>query len=678
MTEPLSSDQIFISKLTEIVLANLANENFGVKELVQASGMSLYTVSRKLNSVNQKTINQFIREVRLQKAKELLQNTTFSVSEVAYKVGFSSPPYFNTCFREYFGCPPGQVRNNGVESTGHNTINQIIEEQNENKHLRSKFILTFSRVFPLAVLILIVGYFIYPKLLSQDPLVRLKSSGEKASIAVMPLQNLTNDTTLDVWRKVIQQNLISSLSNTGELKVRQKEYTSTVLQSQGLTEYAGISPMIARRISKKLNADIFIYGSIQKEYHSLRVDVQLIDTRTQEVFKSFNVDRPFGEENIFTIVDTISNRVRNFLLISEIIRKENPSFKTYAYAFKSPDVLRYVFYGDKAKGNADYYTARFWYLKALAIDSNSFDANIGLWQTAGTMEESLQILIKLYKKKDYMPPLDQLYTNWAYAVNFEPPGEAIRWLRQIQELDDQNPNIPLLIGNAYKAMDQFDNAIPLYKKAIEMFNKSGIEDNYGYAALGETYHKTGQYKEERKLYKKAGRTNKDHSTISYSWIIRDQATLSLTEGDSVDANRYIKKFISVLKENSSSEADIADGLGWMYRCAGDFGKAEEYYRKALLLEPGNPQRMDILGTFFCYSKRNLNEITGLVDKALGLAKNKWDYYNYLDTKGWGLFKQGNYKEALELFQKIWDSTPFPMYSYKSHLEEVKKAINPQR
>jgi tetratricopeptide (TPR) repeat protein len=183
---------------------------------------------------------------------------------------------------------------------------------------------------------------------------------------------------------------------------------------------------------------------------------------------------------------------------------------------------------------------------------------------------------------------------------------------------------------------------------------------------------------ERKLYKKAERNNNDHSTISFSWIIRDQATLSLTEGDSVAANRYIKKFISVLKGNSFSEADIADGLGWMYRCAGNFRKAEEYYRKALLLEPENPQRMDILATFFCYSKRNLNEIPGLTDKALGLAKNKWDYYNYLDTKGWGLFKQVKYKEALELFQKLWESTPFPMYSYKSHLEEVKKAITLQR
>ncbi len=46
MEEPLSPDQIFISKLTDIVLANLNNENFGVKELTNQSGLSYYNLSQ--------------------------------------------------------------------------------------------------------------------------------------------------------------------------------------------------------------------------------------------------------------------------------------------------------------------------------------------------------------------------------------------------------------------------------------------------------------------------------------------------------------------------------------------------------------------------------------------------------------------------------------------------------
>jgi hypothetical protein len=57
-----------------------------------------------------------------------------------------------------------------------------------------------------------------------------------------------------------------------------------------------------------------------------------------------------------------------------------------------------------------------------------------------------------------------------------------------------------------------------------------------------------------------------------------------------------------------------------------------------------------------------------------LAQNRVDYFNYSDTKGWGLYKQGSYQEALEVLQKTLDEAPYKLYSIKSHLEEVKKAI----
>jgi hypothetical protein len=44
----------------------------------------------------------------------------------------------------------------------------------------------------------------------------------------------------------------------------------------------------------------------------------------------------------------------------------------------------------------------------------------------------------------------------------------------------------------------------------------------------------------------------------------------------------------------------------------------------------------------------------------------------------GLYKQGKYQEALEIFQNMWDSAPFKMYFMKSHLEEVKKAVAGQK
>ena len=105
-----TSDKLFISKLTELVLANLRNEDFGVKHLAASMGMSQSCLYQRLHSINNKNINNFIREIRLQKAMEILRNEDLTASEVSFRVGFSSPAYFNACFHDFFGYTPGNAK----------------------------------------------------------------------------------------------------------------------------------------------------------------------------------------------------------------------------------------------------------------------------------------------------------------------------------------------------------------------------------------------------------------------------------------------------------------------------------------------------------------------------------------------------------------------------------------
>ena len=74
------------------------------------------------------------------------------------------------------------------------------------------------------------------------------------------------------------------------------------------------------------------------------------------------------------------------------------------------------------------------------------------------------------------------------------------------------------------------------------------------------------------------------------------------------------------------------------------------------------------------NNRKLNEVPELMDKALKLAPGKIEYYNYLDTKGWSFYKLGRYQEALKILEKTFNEAPFPYYSIKSHLDEVKNAV----
>ncbi|MDX8340432.1 tetratricopeptide repeat protein [Draconibacterium sp. IB214405] len=104
-------DKIPLSqKLEEEVEKNLNNENFGVELLAQALGMSRSGLHRNLQKHTGQSISQFIREYRLKRGLEYLKNGEFTVSEVAYKVGFNSPSYFTSCFTDYFGYAPSAVK----------------------------------------------------------------------------------------------------------------------------------------------------------------------------------------------------------------------------------------------------------------------------------------------------------------------------------------------------------------------------------------------------------------------------------------------------------------------------------------------------------------------------------------------------------------------------------------
>ncbi|MEI6048772.1 MAG: helix-turn-helix domain-containing protein [Bacteroidota bacterium] len=674
MTEHLHKNHVFLKKLTDLVLENLRNENFGVNELASLSGMSPPMLNRRLRAINNKNVNQFILEVRLCKAMEMLQNEDLNANEISCRVGFRSPTYFNKCFHEFFGFAPGQFKKGDIINPDPNILTPEKAECNPTKNVRRKYLTAFPGILILIILLGSGGFLIIKKLNKSGWLDTLFSSDKRISIAVMPFRNMTSDTTWNMWQDVIQECLISSLSNNQELKVRQQETINTHLNSNQI-KYASVSPSVALDISKKIDAILYVYGSIKKAGGIIRVDAELIDTRTSEVLKSFDFKRPLNEENLFEISDSLAHRLNNFLIISKMI-KENPWVKSSLHSLpNSPEALRYYIYGCEAKDRGDYQIAIDWYLKALAVDSNYFEPMLGLstaYGNQGMREPDLQWVIRYYKKRNHFPVVQQLWANCAYTYNFEPPGEFVKYLKQLQQIDDQSAQLCYLLGLAYSDNNQYDNSIAQYKRALELcskWDKELMKDNWAFMGLGLIYHKTGQYKKEKKVYKEAEKYDPD-----WLWIIGRRAILAFTEKDSISATRYIEKYISVMKRNSSAEVDISTGLASLYSEAGIPDKAIEYYHKALSLDPENQVLLNGFASFLSDNKNNLNEFTAIIDKAIGLAGNKYDYFNYMDTKGYGFHKLGKNKEALDILQNTWDSAEFKIYSIKSHLEEVKKAV----
>jgi signal transduction histidine kinase/DNA-binding response OmpR family regulator len=106
-TQSLSKlDRKFINEFTSFVESNVSNDEFKVEDICLKMGISKMQLYRKVKALLNTNVNDYIIDTRLQKAKYFLQHEEFSISEIAYKVGFSSPAYFGTVFKSKFGITP--------------------------------------------------------------------------------------------------------------------------------------------------------------------------------------------------------------------------------------------------------------------------------------------------------------------------------------------------------------------------------------------------------------------------------------------------------------------------------------------------------------------------------------------------------------------------------------------
>src|SRR5690554_311696 len=121
MAESTLNGQKISERLTQIIEANLQNEQFGVTQLVREMKVSHSSLHRAVKNATGLSISQFICQLRLKIAHELLKQKKTSISEIAYDCGFHSVTYFNKCFHDFYGYSPGEVKNQpepGKNNTG--------------------------------------------------------------------------------------------------------------------------------------------------------------------------------------------------------------------------------------------------------------------------------------------------------------------------------------------------------------------------------------------------------------------------------------------------------------------------------------------------------------------------------------------------------------------------------
>ena len=248
MSERLFTGE-FIEQAEAIVLDHLSNEQFGVSELAEQMNMSRSNLLRKIKKHTQLSASQFIRQVRLQKGKELLKQTELSISEISYQVGFGNTSYFIKCFRENYGYPPGEVRKGKTD---------------EAKEEVAPGFLTRYRL-PLAVIAVLVVAALIVFLLNKSESDTTIQNQTK-SIAVLPFKNMSSDSSNLYFVNGLMESTLNNLQKIKNLRV---------VSRTSVEKYRNTNKTIAE-IADELKVSYLVEGSGQRVGDQVLLNIHLI------------------------------------------------------------------------------------------------------------------------------------------------------------------------------------------------------------------------------------------------------------------------------------------------------------------------------------------------------------------------------------------------------------------
>lgn len=281
----------FENKVRTIINEHLSDENFGVSELAKELSISRATLHRKVKEAADKSVSSFIREIRLKQAYAMLQNGSVTVSEVAYKVGFSSATYFNKCFHDFYGIPPGDILK-GKHATA--DVLESVAETEEKQSSRKKKQSYIRLSIILVIVIIATSVVIWMN-------SNLSIKKRENVIAVLPFENISNTTDSLGLAEGMRGSIIHLLTQINGIRIVSVTSTEKYQNS-------GIS---ASTISKELGTQYVLSGRVQNNNEMVQITISLEDGISNDVVLTEQYDQQFTD--IFSVQSSIAKTIADTL-----------------------------------------------------------------------------------------------------------------------------------------------------------------------------------------------------------------------------------------------------------------------------------------------------------------------------------------------------------------------------
>jgi TolB-like protein/AraC-like DNA-binding protein/Tfp pilus assembly protein PilF len=572
MSQPLSMDQEFLNKLNEIIRENLHNEKLGVEDLSREMGMSYSRILRKLKSLTNKKLSHYIREVRLQQAMEMLLNNVATISEIAFRVGFSDAAYFNHCFHEYYGYPPGEVKKRKPEN-GNITGDHLIPEPTINQKSKGKQILLLS-VF-MGIVIALTAFKIMDWNKQTQDLTKLEKS-----IAVLPFVNDSPEKENTYFINGIMEEIFTDL---------QKIKSFRIISRTSAEKFRGTNKLTLPKIAKELDVNYIVEGSGQKSGNKYVLRVQLIVAHNERHLwaESFVVEIK-ETKDIFKIQSQVAQEIASALKATI-----TPEEKQLIERISTADLTAYDFYQRGREEQRKYRQgsnnkqalkrAEALYKKALTYDPTFARAYTGLADVYWSRH-----VYESYYDENYLDSViiladralsydDQLAeAHYTRAEYFLQCGKFEEAFKEYDKAIKYNPNYSEAYnGKGYK-MQIWDYHYMDFVKGLENIHKAvrinhGRELPYFLRELGDAYGIFAGFREKANSYYQEA-LELDGDTTSYLRRLAEEESVSGNYAKSIQI--YNKCYV-----RDSNEVGIAWALASNYELSGRYKEALKYVKK---------------------------------------------------------------------------------------------------
>ena len=613
MIEQNAKDQIFIRKLTEIILANLEDENFGTKELSRETALSQRSINRKLKSISGKTLSQFIRETRLRKALEMIQNGNVTASEVAYKVGFGSPTYFNTCFHEYFGYSPGTLKKADFETDREISIDLKTEKTRQKQSVRRTRLtyILWSGIL-LFVVLLYLGYIVFFKNSLKDTTIPLKNWGK--SIAVLPFKNMSDSTNNRYFIDGLMEEILTDLSRIHDLRVISRSSVEQFRESTKSTS----------EIANKLHVNYIVEGSGQKYGNTFRLRVQLIEASTDRHVWAESFEQEIKEiKDIFGIQSHIAQVIASELKASitpeeKLIIEKVPTRSLTAYDFYQRgqdelDMHPYPEFNHEAVRRAAVL-----FHKALEYDSTFARAYAGLAEVLWIKRDRDNSISDSNILNNY---LDSMLVLSDIALSY----------------DDKLSEAYIIRGAYYSSKGDMNKVLEELDKAT----KCNPNDYSAYWNKVFLYQNLDLVKQLENVHKAA---SLNHGP-ELPGILREIGYIYYDAGFPEKGNDF---YLEALKLDGDSVKYFDDLFWFIGSHQGDYKKAIEYFEKRYLKDSVDAVVLDLLGYFYSFPGQ-YQESLKYSKKYISLLKSKGQTDPPLEPFIGNAYLQNGYKKEAEYY-----------------------------